>query len=296
MVHPVAHRQTDKGRRVEIIGGVYEGLFGWNHLTANKFADKQWIIVEAGRNAKGKLHEVETARLLKKTNLVFVSNETPRTFEQALLNEHKDINREMRGLAKKLAAFVDFHPRDGKEMMSEFYKMWCEERAALDNSRCVPNARRVLSHPGPDHPRAQPEPVQRQAQTNPSPPRRAQTNPSPPRRAQTNTAPSLASTPQLRHRFHGTPTETQQQLVVYAQETPQEGEGWGFSDTISLISENMSANEVNHNNEIRNTVFSDFLPNYDDLMGNAVSDDEISVQLQNHHNEIEANFRRQRIH
>ena len=286
---------------MEIIGGVYEGLFGWNHLTANTFADKQWIIVEAGRNAKGKLHEVETARLLKKTNLAFVSNEPPRTFEEALLNEHKDVKREMRGLAKKLAAFIDFHPRDGKEMMSEFYKMWCEERAALDNSRRVPNARRVLSHPGPDHLRARPEPVQRQAETNPAPPRQAETNPAPPRQAETNPSPPLA-TPQLRHGFHGTPAETQQQTVVYSQETPQEGEGWGFSNTISLISENMSTNEVNHNNEmhnveIRNTVFSDFLPNYDDLMGNAVSDDEISVQLQNRHNEqqIEANFRRQRI-
>ena len=282
MVRPISHQQSDKGRRVDIIGGVYEGLFGWIHLTANKFPDKQWVIIEAGRNVKGKVHEAEKAHLLKKSNFVFVQNTTPTTFEQALLKEHADVHREMRSLAKKLAAFVDYHPRDGKKMMGEFYKMWCEEKAALDSLRSIPSARRVISYPAParvasppQQPRAQPSPQQPHVEPG------------------SRAGPQLEVQPEseLRNRFHRNPSEVHQQIVVYSEANSREGDGWGFQDTISLVSDSMSTGEA-QNNEIRNTVFSDFLPSYDDLMNTVVSDDESPAQQQNN----ELRTARRRVH
>lgn len=288
MVRPISYQQSDKGRRVDIIGGVYEGLFGWIHLTANTFPDKQWVIIEAGRNVKGKLHEVEKTHLLKKSNFAFVNNTTPSTFEQALLKEHADVHREMRSLAKKLASFVDYHPRDGKKLMGEFYKMWCEEKDALDRVRNIPNARRVTSHPAPA--RVASPPQQPRAQ-----PSQQQPRVEPGSHVEPGSRGEPATPSQLRNRFSRNSPEVHQQIVVYSQnqEIPHEGDGWGFQDTISLVSDSMSTGEVQNSNEIRNTVFSDFLPSYDDLMNTVVSDDESTGHQQN--NELRTSARR-RVH
>lgn len=133
---------------MEIIGGTYQGQFGWKHLSSNTFPNKAWIIVE--RSAS---HAVEKARLLLKTNFVDLTPETeeesPDNFEIALLKDHRDIKADMHNLAKKLATFRDYPPSQGKNMMMILWSMWDNESRKLANARSVPNARFVLSWQAP---------------------------------------------------------------------------------------------------------------------------------------------------
>ena len=143
MVRPIAHSTDDKGRRVEIIGGAYKGLFGWVHLSANTFSNKAWIIVEAGHSGEEKTH------LLLKTNFTSVMREVaaeaPSTFEHALLKEHSDIKGDMQNLAKKLATFMNYDPSEGRNMMAIFWKMWSDERKHIVGSNRLANVRVVTS-------------------------------------------------------------------------------------------------------------------------------------------------------
>lgn len=120
------HTQEDKGRQVRIIGGVCQGRKGWVHNGANVFDEKQWIIVEAGRNRKN-VQEPEKARLIFKQNISFdIVPPVPNTFVEALLIQHEDINQDINKLIKKLVEFDDFEP--SMELMDLFMAKWREEK------------------------------------------------------------------------------------------------------------------------------------------------------------------------
>lgn len=120
------HTQEDKGRQVRIIGGVCQGRKGWVHNGANVFEEKQWIIVEAGRNRKN-VQEPEKARLIFKQNISFdIVPPVPNTFVEALLIQHKDINQDINKLVRKLVEFDDFEP--SMELMNLFMAKWREEK------------------------------------------------------------------------------------------------------------------------------------------------------------------------
>lgn len=133
MPKPIPHTEEDKGDRVHIDGGLCEGLRGWMHDNANAFEDKAWIVVEQGTSNKGKVNEVETARLLSAHNFTLVNEnldfDKPETHEEALLSEHKDIARDMKDLAKKLAQFDSFDPVDGAELLTVFWHAWMNEKS-----------------------------------------------------------------------------------------------------------------------------------------------------------------------
>lgn len=116
-----SHVEADKGRQVGVVGGTWEGRKGWVHTTANTFPEKIWIII-ASRNINGR-REPEKARLILKENVSYQLEESPpTTFEEALLQEHKDIANEMKQLAKKLAEFNDYNPN--ASMGTIFLHMW----------------------------------------------------------------------------------------------------------------------------------------------------------------------------
>ena len=148
MPKSTSYNESDKGTRVEITGGSYVGLFGWKHLTANTFADKAWIIVEAGTTKKGKAHPVQKTHLLSKESFceatVAGTKEPPETFELALLADHPDIKRDLQNIAKKLASVKDLDPKNGQPMLAIFWKMWIEERKKF-NRLSVKKARFVNS-------------------------------------------------------------------------------------------------------------------------------------------------------
>ena len=117
------HVEADKGRCVRVIGGKYAGCRGWVHKTANTFDDKVWIIIQ---------QTPENAALLKKENISYhEAVQTPRTNEQALLSQHKDIAKTMKLLVKMLAEVEDYDLNEG--MLSLFYDMWKESKAKMDS-------------------------------------------------------------------------------------------------------------------------------------------------------------------
>lgn len=137
-----SHTEQDKGRQVRIVGGLYEGRTGWIHLSANTFDTKKWIIVTASTT------QPEKARLIMNDNISYqVVASPPQRFEEALLMEHKDIAKDMRKIAKKLAEFDGYMPN--AQMISIFFNMWKEERAKRDSASRVQGARavRTLSPP-----------------------------------------------------------------------------------------------------------------------------------------------------
>ena len=136
-----SHVEADKGAQVRIAGGKHKGRTGWVHMTANKFEEKQWIIVQAGRNSQGR-QEPDTARLIKKDHISYQLVEpAPATFEQALLREHSDIKEDFEKLAVKLSEFDGYGPNTN--MAGVFLEMWCKEKAKRDSMNRVTGARFV---------------------------------------------------------------------------------------------------------------------------------------------------------
>ena len=147
MPRPIAHTEHDKGDRVIIDGGLYEGLTGWVHTNCNSLEDRAWVIVAPGTSRKDKVNPRETARCLKLDSFRLADAnldvETPATFEQSLLQEHKDIATDMMCLARKLAQFEDLHPDDGAELVVVFWQLWMSEKAKRSGAARLQGARYV---------------------------------------------------------------------------------------------------------------------------------------------------------
>ena len=138
----IPFKELDKGSRIEIVGGKHKGHFGWEHLTANTCAQKEWVILEAN----GTNHPEEKTHCINKENVARVpeANDEPRSYEEALLEEHIDVKQDMLRLAKKLAAFVNRAPRE-QMILDLFIKMWRGEKRKNENFSVVPYARAVTS-------------------------------------------------------------------------------------------------------------------------------------------------------
>jgi hypothetical protein len=90
---------NNHGQRIRFIRGTYEDQKGW--LNANREATKckYYVIVEP--DPPNRLHEKETFVL--KTSVKFINAQTkPTTWEEALLNQHPDIDQQMDRLAADL--------------------------------------------------------------------------------------------------------------------------------------------------------------------------------------------------
>ena len=135
------HVEEDKGRQVRVVGRKYEGRLGWVHKNANRFTDKTWIIVAAGRNAQGR-EEVESARLIAKEDISFdLVAPASTTIEDVIFVEHKDIKNDMIKLAKKLASIEGYDPNPA--MVSILLDMWSSEKMKRNSSKRVGQTRFV---------------------------------------------------------------------------------------------------------------------------------------------------------
>lgn len=97
--------ESPKGQAIFICGGKYRGKEGWLDISKPKTADFTYVIVDMGA---GK----EAFTKVKHKN-VCASSKVPDTFEEALLQQHPDINDDISRLVEKLAQCrVDTKPSD----------------------------------------------------------------------------------------------------------------------------------------------------------------------------------------
>ena len=88
------------GHRIRFIRGTYKDQKGWLNATKEPTKQKYYVIVEPDPPA----HIYEKGTCVLKTSVKILSAETlPRTWEEALLYQHPDIDRLMDKLAANLA-------------------------------------------------------------------------------------------------------------------------------------------------------------------------------------------------
>jgi hypothetical protein len=104
---------NNHGQRIRFIRGTYEDQKGWLNANREPTKCKYYVIVEA--NPPDRVHEKETFVLKTSVKFINVQNE-PTTWEEALLNQHPDIDRQMDKLAADLVMCRFDYQQSGEEI------------------------------------------------------------------------------------------------------------------------------------------------------------------------------------
>lgn len=105
----------DKGQLVKIVGGKYKGSIANIHKGKAETAKNQWIILHALGNEKA------NATWVSKDNISYDAiGRNPRTYEEALLQQHQSVDAKIDAALRDLSKFMP----PSKTMMEIMWNQW----------------------------------------------------------------------------------------------------------------------------------------------------------------------------
>ena len=120
-------QENDKGTRIRVVGGKYEGRTGWLHKNLDETDEKVYVILAAQRN------KPEECKQIFKKSIEFGNKPEPMFWEQALM-QHKKVSKHYKAFLTKLCE-AEFKPT--VQALAVIWYDWNDMyQSRQDQSRC----------------------------------------------------------------------------------------------------------------------------------------------------------------